>query len=175
MKTDSLFYRLFKRMPGLVVELAKLDCPTHGYKFQSQEIKQTSFRLDGVLTPITPGGEQPIIFIEVQFRSDKGFYGRFFSEIFLYLRQYNPPFPWRAVVLYPDRATEQDAGLHFRSLLKLPEVHRVYLEDFLEGVGDSPALRLIKLRDCPETNMLIYKPIYRNIALFSAFLAPGFQ
>jgi len=36
-----------------------------------------------------------------------------------------------------------------------------------DAICDAVHARLESLRDCPETNMLIYKPIYRNIALFS--------
>jgi len=52
MKTDSLFYRLFQSSPGLVLELAGLDySDAQAYRFCSEEIKQTAFRLDGILTP----------------------------------------------------------------------------------------------------------------------------
>jgi len=148
MKTDSLFYRLFQRIPGLPLELVGLDYPAEGYVFRSEEIKQTAFRLDGVLIPPKEGNDRPYVFIEAQIQPDDGFYARFFSEIFLYLRQYNPPHPWQAVVIYPDRTVEKPAG-HFADLLQLPGVHRVYLED-LAGVDRcSPALSLIMLAICP--------------------------
>ncbi|NOR68305.1 MAG: DUF2887 domain-containing protein [Methylomarinum sp.] len=52
MKTDTLFYRLFKNAPELVLQLAGLDyTDTQKYRFNSEEIKQTAFRLDGILTP----------------------------------------------------------------------------------------------------------------------------
>jgi predicted transposase YdaD len=52
MKTDSLFYRLFQAMPRLALELAGLSVPEAvRYEFRSEEIKQTAFRLDGVLMP----------------------------------------------------------------------------------------------------------------------------
>ena len=41
------------------------------------------------------------------------------------------------------------SGLHFRSLLSLPEVHRVYLEDYIGINTASPALRLVALMVCP--------------------------
>lgn len=48
MKTDSLFYRLFQTDPTLVLALAGLTVPEPGrYRFGSQEIKQTAFRVDG--------------------------------------------------------------------------------------------------------------------------------
>jgi hypothetical protein len=53
-RTDSLFYRLFQDWPDLVLELAGLATPAAGYTLRAEEIKQTGFRLDGVLVP--PGG-----------------------------------------------------------------------------------------------------------------------
>jgi len=94
MKTDSLFYRLFQTDPALVLELAGLAVPKQGrYRFGSQEIKQTAFRLDGVLEPPADQREAPVVFVEVQFQPDEGLYLRFFSELLLYLRQYQPPHP----------------------------------------------------------------------------------
>ena len=50
MKTDSLFYRLFRHAPMLVFDLAWLEAPAaDAYQFRAEEIKQTTFRLDGVL------------------------------------------------------------------------------------------------------------------------------
>jgi len=78
MKTDSLFYRLFQRSPGLVLELAGLDrFDAHSYRFCSEEIKQTAFRLDGVLTPATIHSGLPLIFVEVQFQPNAAFYSRY--------------------------------------------------------------------------------------------------
>ena len=51
MKTDSLFYRLFQDWPELVLELAGLETSATGYTLRAEEIKQTGFRLDGVLAP----------------------------------------------------------------------------------------------------------------------------
>jgi len=59
MKTDALFYRLFQTLPEVVFELAGLDEPDgRRYHFRSEEVKQTAFRLDGVLEPpeTNPGG-----------------------------------------------------------------------------------------------------------------------
>ena len=83
MKTDSLFYRLFKNAPELVLELAGLKYTGwQGYRFCSEEIKQTAFRLDGILTPAIAHSGLPLIFVEVQFQPDATFYSRFFCEIF---------------------------------------------------------------------------------------------
>jgi predicted transposase/invertase (TIGR01784 family) len=148
MKTDSLFYRLFQRMPELLLELAGLEITADGYRFYATEVKQTAFRLDGVLLPPEQDSERPCIFSEVQFQPDDSFYPRFFSEIFLYLRQHAVQRPWCAVVIYPDRATERAAPPAFQPLLNLAEVKRVYLEDCPKQA--SGALGLIALIVCPK-------------------------
>ncbi|MCA2526567.1 DUF2887 domain-containing protein, partial [Microcystis sp. M61BS1] len=52
MKTDTIFYRLFQTFPGLLFEL--IDFPrelANFYRFSSVEVKQLSFRTDGVFLP----------------------------------------------------------------------------------------------------------------------------
>ena len=90
MKTDTLFYRLFQRQPKLDLELLGLDYASDSYRFSSEEIKQTAFRIDGLFTPLTTDPEQPLIFVEVQYQADIDFYGRLFSEITLYLHLNKP-------------------------------------------------------------------------------------
>lgn len=51
MQTDTLFYHLFKMLPNLFFEIAQLDYPPKAYQFNSIEIKQMAFRLDGVFQP----------------------------------------------------------------------------------------------------------------------------
>jgi len=68
MKTDSLFYKLFQQTLQLLLELAALELlGAENYQFRSEEIKQTSFRLDGVLTPPSEKPSLPLVFVEVQF------------------------------------------------------------------------------------------------------------
>lgn len=145
MKTDTLFYRLFQRWPKLALELVGLDYRSESYRFGSEEIKQTAFRLDGVFTPIDEHSEQPLIFTEVQYQPDDDFYGRFFSEITLYLRLHKPTYPWLALVIYPTRSTEKSASLAFRPFMALPQLRRVYLDDYLDRQSLTPPLELIRL------------------------------
>lgn len=157
MKTDSLFYRLFQRMPGLALELAGLACPAEGYVFRSEEIKQTAFRLDGLLVPAVLGPRQPLVFVEVQFWPDPGFYLRFCSEVLLYLRQHPAVQDWRAVVIYPGRGAEVAPSGWIGHLVDWPLLRRVYLEDF-GGVADGglswTARSLVSLIQCPEREAL---------------------
>ncbi len=145
MKTDSLFYRLFQEHPEVVFELAEWPLPADaGYTLQAEEVKQTSFRLDGVLTPAGVDPTLPLVFIETQFQR-KAFYPRWFSEIFLYLYRRNIERPWRAVVIFPNRAAEMEPSPAYRTLLDFPWIQRVYLEDFADRPVATPGLQLVQL------------------------------
>lgn len=144
MQTDALFYHLFKTIPGLFFEIAKLGYPPKSYQFNSIEIKQIAFRLDGVFKPTEIELDLPIIFVEVQFQADKQFYARFFSEIFLYLKQYQPKEDWKAVVIFPKRSIDNGNTQHYKMLLDSPNVSRIYLEDF-KTATDNLYLQLIQM------------------------------
>ena len=144
MKTDTLFYRLFKRSPKLALDLLGLPYSGDSYQFGSEEIKQTAFRIDGLFTPVTNNPELPIIFAEVQYQPDAEFYGRLFSEITLYLRLHKPGRSWLTLVIYPQRQTEHAAGIEFEPFMALPQLHRVYLEDY-QSQTTTPALEWLQL------------------------------
>jgi predicted transposase/invertase (TIGR01784 family) len=145
MKTDNLFYRIFSTLPGLALELAGVTVANPGgYSFRAEEIKQTAFRLDGLLTPPPDDSDAPLIFLETQAQPDDDFYGRFFAEIFLYLYRAVPRPGWRALVIYPRRTTER-LDPCYASLLTLPEVRRVYLEDLVEVPTPSLGIQLLQL------------------------------
>jgi len=62
LKTDSLFYRLFLEAPAILLQLGGLPQDVAiqeaaRYQFRSVELKQTAFRLDGVLLPLPPENE----------------------------------------------------------------------------------------------------------------------
>jgi hypothetical protein len=51
-KTDSIFYRLFKDFPQIFWEIiGNSPDRSDSYQFSSVEIKQTAFRIDGVFLP----------------------------------------------------------------------------------------------------------------------------
>ena len=145
MKTDTLFYRLFQGMPKLAMELLGLEYTSESYRFGSEEIKQTAFRLDGLFTPVTDDEKQPLIFLEVQYQPDTDFYDRLFSEITLYLHLHKPAHSWLILVLYPSRSIEKAASIAFKPFMDLPQLRRVYLEDYRDSQGLSPTLELIRL------------------------------
>jgi predicted transposase/invertase (TIGR01784 family) len=105
LKTDSLFYRIFQASPGILFELlGQSPDLAQGYRFDSVEVKQVAFRLDGVFLPKTDAIDQTIIFLEVQFQKDPNFYHRFFAEIHLFLKLHPSTFDWMAVVIFPERS-----------------------------------------------------------------------
>ena len=161
MKTDTLFYRLFQRWPKIALELLGLEYFSESYRFGSEEIKQTAFRLDGLLMPVGDNAKQPLIFVEVQYQPDGDFYDRFFSEITLYLRLHKPVHPWLALVIYPARSTEKAASIAFSPFMDLPQLRRVYLDDYRDCQGLSPTLELIRLIASNEQQTMI---LARNLA-----------
>jgi predicted transposase/invertase (TIGR01784 family) len=72
----------------------------------AEEIKETAFRLDGVLVPTDPA-RYPLTFLEVQAQPDAEFYARWFAEVYLYLYRRQVSSDWRAIVLYPHRGVER--------------------------------------------------------------------
>ncbi|WP_443029087.1 DUF2887 domain-containing protein [Spirulina sp. CS-785/01] len=53
MKTDPIFYRLFKELPSSFFELiGQPPSQASAYRFDSVELKQTAFRVDGVFLPL---------------------------------------------------------------------------------------------------------------------------
>ncbi len=134
MKTDSLFYHLFQDIPRLLFDFIE-QSPDRAeqYRFTSVELKEMSFRVDGVFLPPEASVDWPIFFVEVQFQSDPALYRRLFAEIFLYLRQQAPPHPWQAVVVYPTRAVDPGEHPHYNLLLRSPQVTRVYLDEWVQS------------------------------------------
>jgi len=145
MKTDSLFYRLFQEWPELVLELAGLETSVAGYTLRAEEIKQTGFRLDGVLVPPDDQPAWPLVFVETQFQPDPDFHARWFSELFLYLYRRPPRRAWRAVTVFPNRATEGTVEAAYELLLDHPWVKRVYLEEAIQRPTPTRGLRLLGL------------------------------
>ena len=151
MKTDTIFYSLFQAFPSIFFELIDRS-PTEAatYEFTSREIKQLAFRLDGLFLPKTNNPEKPLYVVEVQFQPDEDLYYRLFGELFLFLRQYKPPHPWRIVVIYPSRTIEIEQTLQFGELLALNRVRRIYLDELGEAAESSLGVGVVKLVIEPE-------------------------
>jgi predicted transposase/invertase (TIGR01784 family) len=150
-KTDTIFYSLFQAFPSIFFELIDRS-PTEAatYEFTSREIKQLAFRLDGLFLPKTNNSEKPLYVVEVQFQPDEDLYYRLFGELFLFLRQYKPPHPWRIVVIYPTRSIEIAQTSQFGELLTLNRVRRIYLDELGEAAESSLGVGVVKLVIEPE-------------------------
>lgn len=86
MKIDTIFYNLFQESPSTFFELSGYpETDANAYQFTSVELKQTSFRIDGLRRPTVE--TSPIYFVR------SAVLGRFYSLFslirrFLYLHQY---------------------------------------------------------------------------------------
>jgi predicted transposase/invertase (TIGR01784 family) len=122
---------LFQTLPQFFFDLIERpSADAAQYRFESVELKQTAFRIDGVVLPPADHPDWPVFFVEVQFQPDPDLYARLFAEVFLYLRQQRPSHPWQAVVLYPTRAGDPGEHLHYQVLLRSEHVTQVYLDEW---------------------------------------------
>lgn len=146
MKTDTLFYRLFQLAPSIFFELiGEPGSTASNYEFRSVEIKQTAFRIDGVLLPIGEERECSVYFTEVQFQKDQQLYHRFFAELFLFLDQNPDTYDWEGVLIYPNRSVEPDQARLHQVLVDSPKVRKIYLNE-LEPVTKLPlGVAVVKL------------------------------
>lgn len=146
MKTDTIFYEIFKEFPNIFFELiGSSDTNPNTYQFLAPEIKQRTFRLDGVFSPLAEFQAQPLYFVEVQFYKDEEFYDRLFTSIFLYFSQYQPPNPdWYAIVIYGHRNQEGSLHPRYRNLVE-PHLRRIYLDELGDKASQSLGVGIVKL------------------------------
>jgi predicted transposase/invertase (TIGR01784 family) len=137
MRRDTIFFQLFRQSPTLLFELlANPPANPTEYTFDSVEVKETSFRIDGVFLPPDPTGI--IYFCEVQFQPDRLLYERLLSEIGIYVyRERDRFYDWRAVVIYPTRNVEQARREIVSDIIASGRVSVVYLDE-LGTVGELP-------------------------------------
>ncbi|AFY92003.1 Rpn family recombination-promoting nuclease/putative transposase [Chamaesiphon minutus] len=136
MRRDSIFYQLFRQYPALLFELiSQSPARSSEYIFDSVEVKETAFRIDGVFIPPDPSG---IVYLcEVQFQPDELLYERMLSEISIYTYRNRERFAdWQAVVIYPSRSVEQSRTGMVREMLASGRIVRVYLDE----LGEIPEL-----------------------------------
>lgn len=147
MKTDTIYYQLFKRFPSLIFTLVEHQPErAREYRFESIEVKETSFRIDGVFLP--PEGASPriVYFAEVQFQSDESLYFRFFSESSVFLHRNQDFFDdWFGVFIFASRSIEPENIHIHRSLLNGPQVQRIYLDELGDPSEQPIGIRLMQL------------------------------
>jgi predicted transposase/invertase (TIGR01784 family) len=154
MKQDTIFYQLFKRSPTLLFELISSFPPqAEGYRFDSVEVKETSFRADGVFLPPTPEGN--VFFCEVQQARDNLLYERLLAEISIFAYRERDSFKdWQAVVIYPTRDIEQERLEVVQEFLDSGRITRIYLDELGE-IEDLPwSLGLMALTILPSDEMV---------------------
>jgi predicted transposase/invertase (TIGR01784 family) len=154
-KRDAIHYKIFKQFPSLLFTL--LDRPpeqAQGYRFESIEVKEPRFRIDGVFLPPEDASPKVVYFAEVQFQKDEELYDRFFAELLLYLYR-NPSLydDWQGVVIYPSRSLEPENTTLHRSLLNSPQVTRIYLDELGELEQQPVGIQLMQLTISPESKM----------------------
>ncbi|MBN3939838.1 Rpn family recombination-promoting nuclease/putative transposase [Nostoc sp. NMS9] len=131
MRRDTIFYKLFKQFPGLLFELVDEPPPeAENYQFESVEVKETAFRIDGVFLPPANAVSKTVFFAEVQFQKDEDLYHRFFSELFLFLYRHSIRYDdWFGVIIFGSRSLEPSNSRIHRALLESSQIRRVYLDE----------------------------------------------
>jgi predicted transposase/invertase (TIGR01784 family) len=154
-KRDSIYYKIFKRFPELLFELIDLHPDqAQNYRFESVEVKETAFRIDGVFLP--PEGAKPriVFFAEVQFQKDEGFYHRFFTESMMYLNLNRSEYDdWYCVVIFPSPSLEpKDTNTH-RIFLNSNQVQRIYLSELGTPNQQPIGINLMQLTIASDKTM----------------------
>ncbi|MDJ0800899.1 MAG: Rpn family recombination-promoting nuclease/putative transposase [Calothrix sp. MO_167.B12] len=148
MRTDSLFYEIFQTDPSIVFELINRPSPRNTtYSFTSVEVKETSFRMDGILVPPIYATNLPIVFVEVQgYKDKKGIlYSSLFSQIFLYLHDYQPVNDWIAVLIFTKRNLDPGLPNQYQDFVNSQRFVRIYLDELNQAENLSLGLSLLQL------------------------------
>jgi predicted transposase/invertase (TIGR01784 family) len=152
MKRDSIYYQIFKRFPRLLFELVN-DPPqqAQNYRFESVEVKETAFRIDGVFLPPVGATAKIVFFAEVQFQKDEGLYHRFFTESMMYLNRNRSEYDdWFCVVIFPSRSLEPSDKKTHRMFLNSDQVQRIYLDELGEANQQPIGINLMQLTIASE-------------------------
>ena len=149
MKRDSIYYQIFKRFPRLLFELVDYHAEqAQDYRFESVEVKETAFRMDGVFLPPEGATSRVVFFAEIQFQRDEGLYHRFFTESMMYLYRNQLTYDdWYCVVIFPSRSLEPSDTRTHRIFLNSDQVQRIYLDE-LDAANPQPiGISLMQLVD----------------------------
>ena len=145
MQTDSLFYRFFKELPScFFVLVGGKEADAERYQFAAIEYKLTAVRTDGVFVPKNPAVD-PAYLVEVQFYPSENVYSNLLTKIGLFLQQSPRNQKWVAVVIYPNRATEQKNLDPYIELLETGRFIRIYLDELPPAEPDQFAMRILDL------------------------------
>jgi predicted transposase/invertase (TIGR01784 family) len=154
-KRDSIYYQIFKRFPRLLFELIDYHPEqAQDYRFDSVEVKETAFRMDGVFLPPEDATSRVIFFAEIQFQRDEGLYHRFFTESMMYLYRNQLTYDdWYCVVIFPSRSLEPSDTRTHRIFLNSDQVQRIYLDE-LDAANPQPiGISLMQLTIASDRRM----------------------
>ncbi|QYX31580.1 DUF2887 domain-containing protein [Sphaerospermopsis torques-reginae] len=152
MRRDTIFYQLFKQFPSLIFELVDEKPPTAAeYQFDSIEVKETAFRIDGVFLPPDHANPKIAFFSEIQFQKDDDLYHRFFTEIFTFLYRHQVRYDnWYGVIIFPSRSLEPSNYLIHDVLVDSYKVKRIYLDELGDLENQPLGIGLMLLTTTPE-------------------------
>jgi predicted transposase/invertase (TIGR01784 family) len=158
MRTDSFFYTLFSTEPRAFFALIGANTiNADDYTFTAIEIKEMSFRHDGVFMPSV--ADEPMYYVEIQYQPDEDFYGRFIAEIALHLYQTKPPNDWFAVVIFPSRSVDRGIPRRYDVFESSGKLRRLYLNEMSDEVFTPYPLSLLPIISAPEPRVetLVHK------------------
>ncbi len=143
MRTDKLIYSIFQESPETALTLLGYnEALSQHYAFQSFEVKEISYRIDGVLLPDSP--DLPVIIVEVQFQPDDFIYERILSETLIFRAQ-NRQFPQtQMVVMFASRNLDRGAGM-FEPLVTSGAIRPIYLNEVLNEETRNLGQMLLQL------------------------------
>jgi len=151
MKTDSLFYELFKAHPASLFELAGLESDGE-YVFESITVKTTEKRMDGFFRRKDGSGQN--IFLEVQGYDDRKIYWRLLREISTRYEQTEDEREFIAVVLFVDKKYDPE-NCPVKKFTPPNRLIRLYLPKCLKAIGDKTGpLTVLKPLVLPDKERL---------------------
>ena len=155
-RRDAIFYTIFQRSPELIFEFIepRITSATN-YRFESVEVKEPTFRIDGVFLPPQDASPRVVIFAEVQFQPDELLYHRFFAESQLYMYR-NPLLQddWYGVIIFPSRNLEPKNTTIHQPLLECDKVRRIYLDELDNSAEQSIGISLMQLTIASENQLV---------------------
>ena len=171
MRTDTIFHQIFSCQPNALFEL--LDQPDLSQYYQnyvSVEVKEKSYRFDGVLFPLLE--PSPLLFVEVQMQLDPNFFRRFIAEVMLYLHQQNYAGLWRMIVIFKDPSIKPTLDPAHQQFVDLGLIEMCFLSDLLlhRHETDSLALDTLRLIITPDEQAV---PLARKVLQQSQFSSPS--
>ncbi|MCU0425844.1 MAG: Rpn family recombination-promoting nuclease/putative transposase [Candidatus Kapabacteria bacterium] len=155
MKSDSLFYTYFQLLPEALLLLAGEDVSllkrAKEFRFQSVEVKELAFRMDGILA--LADFQERFFFVEVQYQRDKRLYRRIFAQINIFLYQQNPVGAWRVVVVFPKRSIDAGVPDDYAEYLASGRLKVVYLDELPREILQEFPLSLLQIMNAkPDKN-----------------------